>query len=451
MPREVAGAEPRTLLLALDAVPFRVAAEACRRGAFAGWPPPSALVAPFPTVTHVAFASLFLPFGAAPSRRYELRHFDSIANTTVGGGPLAYGRDVPPWSEYLDAPHRDLVSELSNYVSPRRAARSGLDEIEREVLASDRDVVVAYLGATDGLMHLYGDESVLDFLGELDERLAGLGRRHREERGRPLRIVLFSDHGCGSCEIRHAGGFDRLLRDAGLRVVDRLEGPDDVVAPRFGLVNYGALFLRDADRADTAARAIARHHAVELAAFSPGPNLVEVVSGAGRGRVRWHGPAGAARYAYEDVGGDPLRLTGARRRLAAGGLLDPAGYAGDDEWLRETAFEHFPDPLRRLAQALTGDRIQSRANVLFSLGPCWSWGLYSAVVGAWVRGGRLEGTHGGLDRESSLGFFLADDPTLAMPLVVRADEALAPLADAVSRTPASAPTRRGPAEPGRRG
>ena len=81
-PEEAPG--PRTLILALDAVPFRVAAEACRRGAFADWSPLAALVAPFPSMTHVGFASLFLPFGVAPSKGYEIHHFDTTANDVVG-------------------------------------------------------------------------------------------------------------------------------------------------------------------------------------------------------------------------------------------------------------------------------------------------------------------------------------------------------------------------------
>ena len=422
---------PRTLLLALDAVPFRVAEEACRRGAFAGWPSPAALVAPFPTMTHVSFASLFLPFGVAPSRGYEIHHFDTTANEIVGGGPLEYAKESPAWNDLLDAPGRNLMSKLSNYTSPRKAARKELAEIENEVLASPREIVIAYLGATDGIIHLQGDDQEVAFLVELDQRLRALAQRHLEARGRPLRIVLFSDHGSGRCKIHHAGSFERLLREAGLRVVERLEGPDDVVAPTFGLVNYGALFLRDAGRAETAARAMVRHEAVELAAWSPEPGVVEVVSRSGRGRVLWRGPAGAVRYAYEDGGGDPLRLSVARRRLEAVGLLDAAGYAGENDWLRETAFEDFPDPLRRLADALTGDRILNRATVLFSLGPCWSWGWRSAVAGAWIRGGRLEGTHGGLDRDSTLGFLLVSDPALPRPRAVRADVALAPFADAV--------------------
>jgi hypothetical protein len=66
-----------------------------------------------------------------------------------------------------------------------------------------------------------------------------------------------------------------------------------------------------------------------------------------------------------------------------------------------------------------------------SLGPGWSWGLRSAFAGGLVRGGRLRGTHGGLDRESSLGFLVVSDPGIALPSAVRADEALAPFAAAV--------------------
>jgi hypothetical protein len=278
-------------------------------------------------------------------------------------------------------------------------------------------------------MHLSGDDDAVALLAELDGMLEELRDRHRARRGRPLRIVLFSDHGCGAEKIRHVEGLDHLLAAEGLHVVEQLAGPDDVVAPKFGLVNYGALFLRDPTRAEVAASAIAEHEAVDLAAFAPEPELVEVVSRAGHARVSWRGPIGARRYGYQDLRGDPLRLAGAVARLGADGRLGDGGFADEADWLRETAFGDFPDPLRRLAHALTGDRIESRADVLFSLGPAWAGGLHSAVLGAWVRGGRLEGTHGGLDRESSLGFVVASDPQLARPPVLHAEAALAPFAD----------------------
>jgi hypothetical protein len=424
------GREPRILLLALDAMPFRVVEEACRRGAFAGWASPSALVAPFPSMTHVSFASLFLPFGVAPSSGYEIHHFDTTANEMVGGSPLTYDENVPSWSEMFDAPGRGLMSKISAYAAPWHSARKDLADIERELLESPRDVVAGYVGATDGILHLQGEESAVKFLLELDVALRDLAVRHLEARGRPLRFVLFSDHGCGSCKLHSARGFERLLGEAGLSVSERLDGPEDVVAPTFGLVNYGVLFLRKPDRAAVAAHALIRHEAVELAAWSPAPNVVEVVSAAGHARILWRDEAGAARYAYEEGNGDPLRLAGARGRLAAAGLLDADGFAHEDDWLRETAFADYPDPLRRRADALAGDRVRSRATVLFSLGPCWSWGWKSALAGAWIRGGRLEGTHGGLDRDSSLGFLLVSDPASAPPRVVRAGTALAPFAGA---------------------
>lgn len=418
----------RTLLLALDAVPYRVAAAAVAAGAFAGWTRPSALVAPFPSLTHPGFAALFAPFGVAPSWGYEVRHFDREANRVVGGNPLTYRHRVPPWAVLLDAPHRGVVAKVANYVSSPRAARREVAQAVEAVLASPHDVVLAYVGATDGVTHLYPDDSLVQLLVGLDAVLADLTRRHAAERRRPLRLVLFSDHGCGRAPVHYTGSLRPLLRDAGLRVVDRLERPDDVVAPTFGIVNYGASFQLDGTPADAAAEALSAHPAVELAAYLPRPGTVQVLGHAGRCRVRWRGSGLASTFCYDDDGGDVLGLDEAVRRLDEAGRLDADGYAAADEWLQATAGAAYPDPLRRLVDALAGDRVRSRASVLLSLGPGWSWGWRSAFAGGMVRSGRLKGTHGGLDRESTLGFLLVSDPTVGVPAVVAADRALAPFA-----------------------
>jgi hypothetical protein len=430
-PARADGNPVRTLLLALDAVPYRVAAEAVSRGAFAGWAPPSALVAPFPSLTHVGFAALFQPFGVGPSRGYEVRYFDAAANQTVGGNPLTYRHEMEPWCGLIDVPRRSVTSKMADYVSAPRAAVAELDAIFRQMLDSPRNLMIAYVGATDGFAHLYEDDRLVHFLVRLDAQVRDLAARHEEQRGRGLRIALFSDHGCGRDAVHYTGSFRPLLRAAGLRVVDHLEAPQDVVAPTFGIVNYSALFLKDIARAEAAALVMATHQAVDLAAFSPRPGLVEVLGRSGRARVVWHGRAGHVRYACENLAGDPLGVSQARHRLAAAGRLDQNGYAHEDDWLTETAFERYPDPLRRLALAFTSGRVGSRASVLLSLGPGWSWGWRSAYVGGLVRGGHLKGTHGGLDRESTLGFLTMNDPGEQPPPVVRAEEALAPFADAV--------------------
>ena len=78
------------------------------------------------------------------------------------------------------------------------------------------------------------------------------------------------------------------------------------------------------------------------------------------------------------------------------------------DWLRATALAENPDALHRLVEAFTGDHLSNHATVLFSMRPGRAWGWKSAKAGSWLRGGHLEGTHGGLDRGSSVGFFLPD-------------------------------------------
>lgn len=429
MPRGTA----RTLLLALDAVPYRVVRRACAEGVFAGWAPPRPVVAPFPTLTHVAFASLFAPFGVAPSPGYEVRHFDSAANRTVGGNPLTYRGDVPPWARVLDVPHRGVAAKVVDYVSSPRAALAELGAVADLVLGSSLDTVVAYVGATDGCMHLYADDALVELLAAVDARIRALRGRHFHERGTRLRVVLFSDHGCGRAPVHYTGDLRRVLRSAGLRPVEHLERPGDVVAPTFGIVNYAALFLAAPGDAAVAAEALAGHESVELAAYAAGPDTVTVVGGGGLATLLRHAGDHEPRYAYHPEQGDVLELDSVVQRLTARGGLDEDGFATGVDWLQESEFARYPDPVRRLLDALTGDRVDSRAHVLASLGPGWSWGWRSAFAGGLVRGGRLKGTHGGLDRESSLGFLLDSDPLTGGGVgSVAAADALEPYAGLVA-------------------
>lgn len=418
----------RTLLLALDAVSFRIVEAACASGAFERWTPPTVLVSTFPSLTHPAFASLFEPFGVEPSWGYEVRYFDRASNRTVGANPISYREEMPPWAALLATPRRGVIAKGANYVSSPRAAEGELEAIADDVIACPGSTVIEYLGATDGLTHLYDDDALVEFMLHLDARLMRLQEEHVRVRGCPLRIVMFSDHGCGRARVRYTGSLKPLLRSAGLRVVDRLERPDDVVAPTFGIVNYGALFMLGNGEHQRAAHAVAMHPGVEFAAYSSGANQVSVVSAEGRADVLVQGGGTRPRFAYRDQGGDVLRLAGPRDSLLHQGMLDRDGFGSSEDWLRETAEEYYPDPLHRLTVGLTGDRVRSRASVLLSLGPGWSWGWRSAYAGGLLRGGPLKGTHGGLDREASRAFLLVSDPFVDPPTVVRAEQALAPYA-----------------------
>jgi hypothetical protein len=122
--------------------------------------------------------------------------------------------------------------------------------------------------------------------------------------------------------------------------------------------------------------------------------------------------------------------------MASEGLVDVEGFADDRKWLRHTALCEYPDAPRRLVEALTGDHLVNHATVLFSTLPGRAWGWKSAKLGSWLRGGHLESTHGGLDRSSSVGFYLPDDADRVPDRrVIRACDALAGFPDLTGEAP----------------
>jgi len=440
--REGDPSAPRTLVLALDGVPLRVVVRARELGRFAGWPPPVPMVSTFPSVTNVSFTAMFRPFGVPRAGGYELQYYDRERNEVVSASVVNYEERIYAWRDLFDVTPRTLGSKFAGYTRPLKKASKELEEARHAVLELPQDLVLVHVGGTDSLMHLRGDKKVLRFVLELEPFVDALKREHLETRGRPLRVVLLSDHGNTQGKIYAAPGIRRSLRRAGLRVVDELAQPDDVVAATFGLVGYGALYLADRERAGEAGSAVASTRAVDVAAWISGPQEVTVAGPAGEAHIHWREASDGREYAYAPRTADPLQLIDARDRLEREGRLDPAGFAGQADWFRVSSRGEFPDPLDRLVRALDGSYVKRPASVVFSLRPGYAWGWRSAHASSWLQGGRLEGTHGGLDRESTLGFFMPDDPRLIPgPAGLRSERALAGLrefSDCLSAAGASA-------------
>jgi len=418
---------PRTLVLALDGIPLRVVEEARRQGAFLGWPDTLPLVSTFPSMTNVAFTAMLQPFGAKPARGYEVQYFDSQRNRVVGRSPFRYHDRVFAWRDLFDYIGRSFLGKVKIYGRPMKLTRQEVEEAAEVLLHSPKEVILAHVGGTDALVHTKGDEPPVRFLLELDERLKALKDEHQQRRGRPLRIILLSDHGNTREKVRRAPGIERRLKDAGLRLRGRLEEPDDVVAATFGVVSYGALFLSP-ERAETAARAVARSTAVEAVAWMSAEREARVISHRGEAVILWRDLPEGRRFAYVFDGSEPLGFATVRAALEDSGHLDAEGFGSAADWFAAGVGTDYPGALRRLVDGLTADYVESRATVLFSLEPGYAWGWKSAHVAARLKGGRLEGTHGGLDRESSLAFFLSDDPALGSGAPMHVTEALVQIA-----------------------
>jgi hypothetical protein len=116
-------AQPRTLVLALDGLPFRVVERAHALGAFDGWPEPAPLVSTFPSLTNVGFTAIFRPFGVSPALGYEIQHFDREQNMLVGGSMVNYDEQTYAWRDLFDVTGQVLRLHLSEEESPQRVGR----------------------------------------------------------------------------------------------------------------------------------------------------------------------------------------------------------------------------------------------------------------------------------------------------------------------------------------
>jgi hypothetical protein len=409
-------------VLALDGIPYRAVERAREFGAFSGWPEAKPLLSTFPSMTNVAFTAMLQPFGLEEVRGYEVRHYDSALNKVVGGGHK-YKANMPEWRNRFDVASRSLGSKFPQYaLGPRKAAWRTLDKVESLVRESSKELMLAHVGGTDTLAHFRGGEAAVEFLIELSRRVTGLKQLHLDLHGRPLTVVLLSDHGNSGQGIKSGGGIKRQLRQAGLRVTQRLNRPTDVVAPMFGVISYGVLHL-DPRYAERAASAVVKHPMVDLAAWRSDAAELQVIAEEGEATIVWREAAGRRRFNYRAERGDPLKLSAALAQLKTGDLLDEEGFAAQEDWFTHSALGEFPDAIGRLVDALTGTHVLNAATVIYSVAPGHAVGSQMGRLGAWLKGGQ-EGTHGGLDRASTLGFFLTDDPTPNSESAMRVDHAL---------------------------
>jgi len=416
---------PRVLVLALDGVPYRAAAAAFEGGAFAGWPAPRPLVAPFPSMTNISFTVMLTPFGTEPISGYEVRHFDPEHNEMISG-IVNYKKYAYVWRDYFQVADKTKARKIASYTRPRSTFWNVVQEAQEEVLMTDRDVVLAYVLAADVIGHFDGGDALTDFMTRMWDWVQQVQTLHEETHRRPLQLILLSDHGNSQGKVRHTKGLQKMLKQAGFRVTSHLKKPNDVVAPTFGVVNFGVLYL-DPALAEKAARTVVTHEGVELAAWVSGAQRLTVLSPDGEARIGWRDEEGGRRFCYEPVSGDPLLLAPLAALLEERGRTDGGGCAAERDWFESTVFHEYPDPLRRLVDSLTGTYVRNPATVIYSLDPGYAMGIWTAKVGVRVMTGHLEGTHGGLDGASTLGFYMTDVPDPPQGPAVSADEALLPL------------------------
>jgi hypothetical protein len=366
-------------------------------------------------MTNVALASMFK---ATPPLGYESLYFNRDAKEMRGGVKKYIGRRTPDKipSSYMDELdyQEPLPFEFLIYAAPDTVWRADMQRFRERFRAAPagRDFF-AFLKATDGLLHCRGPERLKIALASLDKILSEV----QDACGGETEIVLFSDHGMNLQENRRIH-LQTHLRKNGFEVKDsfRARGKQTVAAPGFGLCGYAAVYCSDETDPALVSAALATLEGVDFSVYRDGADAVVVKGARGAARIlREEGGAGV-RFAYEQLGGDPLGLSAVKNVLGGAGELDARGLASDAAWFERTAGHTYPDALANLYNSLHRPRVRHTADVLVS---CHDGYYYGASV--FSRMMRLLATHGNALRASSHAFLMSTHR--AFPPYVRADEA----------------------------
>jgi hypothetical protein len=337
---------PRTVVIAIDAIPYDLFTRLQREGLFTAFFPASRMLAPFPSLTDVSFTTILR---TEPSAAYEDRYFDRGANQMGGGlGERISGeyKGLAPFHEVFDwEPPRFWGGFV--YLEPERVAIAELQQVEEILADSDETELVLYLGATDGLGHEEGWEALEAHLRRIDAVL----ERWLAAGGASRRVVLLSDHGMSRGPTRRFD-LEGALEGAGFRLGDRLDGERDVVAPAYGLIGSIQLYTACGIEAEVAS-AIASVDGADFTAWRAGEG-----------------------FAAAD----------------ARGLTD----------LSDRPAEDYPELRRRVADGVRNHTIHP-ASVFVSLADGWHYGL--GLFEAFVS---MEGTHGSARYDSSVGFLASN-------------------------------------------
>lgn len=364
------------LILALDSIPFDIAAEAWEQGRLRMFPRPSRVVAPFPALTDPCLSEVL---HCSPTPGPESDHFDGRRATRAA---LTYAlEENSPWARWVDYQLLPIQHVLS-YTDADPWLDHELGRIQSIFTRTSARRFLAYVVGTSAIGHAQGRAGHQRAVDRVDRMCRQI---LFDTRGR-VRITLFSDHGHNLIASRRLPLAQRMAQ-LGYRVGQSLAGPRDLVVPEFGVISCASIYTPDPE---PVARDAARIEGVELTAFLDSQrDRVVVVSREGEATIE----AASDRLRYAPIRGDPLQIG-----LGPGGLHGPFVELTPAQWFERTALAEYPDAVYRLWRAFHG-LLKHTPQVLVSLEEGWCAGSDDLA-----RRIPPQSVHGNLRRAGSTGF-----------------------------------------------
>jgi len=353
------GSDPeKTVVIAIDAVPYEVFARLQKDGLFTEFFPPARMIAPYPSLTNVGYTAILR---TAPVLGYEDRYFDPAANEVRGGvGDRIFNRyqGVAPFHEVFAWEPSHLWG-VAIYYFPGTITKAELRKIQEILHTSQEDELVLYFGGTDALGHVRGWKGLEEYLHLVDRVIRGF----LAAGGGNRRVVLFSDHGTSQVPSKKVD-LKKAMKAAGFNLRKHIDAPTDVVAPAYGLVGSIQLFTW-CGQEEAVARAALAAEGTDFAFWRAGDGVAA---------------------------------------LSADGRPDPLDRPEDQ----------YPD-LRRRVEEAARNHTANPASVFVSLKDGWHYGsgLFNFLAS-------MKGTHGSARATSTLGFVASNVDRL--PESLRAED-----------------------------
>ena len=370
----------RHLVLILDGFSYDVVKQYYDEGRLRLFYAPSQVVAPYPTVTDIVLQDVI---GGVPARGFEAKYFDRAANRVKGGANDYLAGVNEPYNRVLQY-RADLIWDVIGYVFPAAVFRKELNDAKRLFDQGRTTEMIAYVVSSAGVSTsegAAGQRVCLEHVERLVQQVVW------ESRGL-AKVTLLADHGHSYTPSKLVD-FEKYLKGKGWRPGKSLKDARDVVNVRFGLLTFGQFCtLRPAELAADLVDA----PGVELVSYPDGSDVVVLAQG-GRAIIRRKG----ARYQYERVEGDPLRLG----EILAGLTSDADGFYDANELLTASIDHYFPSPLDRLWRAHFA-LARNTPDVMVSLANEYYTGMTSFAGSVDVAS-----THGSLNRTNSVSFIMS--------------------------------------------
>ncbi|MFQ5423121.1 MAG: hypothetical protein ACE5F9_03990 [Phycisphaerae bacterium] len=394
------GPDAAHCVIILDGVPFDLVRAMCDEGHFQLFGPPVRVVSVFPAMTDMALSRIVRSERCVAA---ESLYFDRDRNALSNGNQVYMSGQNAPWRSRVQyaAPQRVAIN---TYLFPASVWATELRGMHALFDRTKTGMAIGYSVGTAGLGTRGGEEAIRRYLIDVEKLCE---RITYDRRGR-VRFTILADHG-HSLQRCERVSFRKALTDAGFRMTQTLQAPNDVVTINYGLVTC-ALF--HTNRAAEVAATLVKHPAVDLVTYADDDDVV-VRNADGQAAIRQR-PGG---FAYDASRGDPLALAPVLAQLRATGHVDDDGTIEDRPLFDATVTHRYPDPLHRLWDCFHA-LVDKPADVIVSLRPeaCHGSRFFHFFVAP------VASTHGGLDYSSSVTFLLTNAARKPLPPAIRVDD-----------------------------